>query len=52
MDTTPLLGVGSKFCLCALMFAGRVGFITLLMGLAQGKGEPKYRYPQDNVIIN
>lgn len=52
LDTTPLLGEPGKIILVLLMFTGRVGLITLLMGIVQPKGQPKYRYPQESVIIN
>ena len=34
-----------------LMFVGRVGLVTVLMGFAKG-GIRRYRYPVDSVIIN
>ncbi len=52
LNTTPLLGEAGKIIISMLMFIGRVGLITLLMGIAQPKEYPKYRYPQDRIIIN
>lgn len=52
LNATPLLGDESKLLVSLLMFIGRVGFITLVMGIVKPKGNTKYRYPQDNIIIN
>lgn len=52
LNVTPLLGDESKVLVSVLMFVGRVGLITVLMGLVQHGGNPKYRLPQDDVIIN
>lgn len=34
------------------MFLGRVGMISLLVGVAGAHTDPPYRYPKDNIIIN
>ncbi|MEG1685840.1 MAG: potassium transporter TrkG [Bacteroides sp.] len=52
LDTTPLLGVPSKLIVAFLMFVGRVGVITLMLGLVRQKRITKYEYPKDNIIIN
>lgn len=52
LNATPLLGDDSKLLVSLLMFIGRVGFITLVMGIVKSKKNTKYRYPQDNIIIN
>lgn len=52
LNATPLLGEESKLLVSLLMFIGRVGFITLVMGIVKTKRNTKYRYPQDNIIIN
>ena len=31
---------------------GRVGLITLMLGIVKQKKNTKYRYPSDNIIIN
>lgn len=52
LNITPLLGDDSKILVSILMFVGRIGLITILMSLVQHGGNPKYRFPQDDVIIN
>lgn len=52
LNVTHLLGDDSKIAVTLLMFIGRVGLITVLMTTVQNPGDPKYRYPKDNVIIN
>ena len=37
--------------LCALMFVGRVGTITVATALALGRRERPYRYPEENPIV-
>lgn len=37
--------------LCALMFVGRVGTITVATALAMGRRERPYRYPEENPIV-
>lgn len=34
------------------MFIGRVGLITLMLGIIKQKKKTKYHYPKDNIIIN
>ena len=52
LNITPLLSDDSKVLVSILMFVGRVGLISLLMSWVQHNGNPKYRLPQDDVIIN
>lgn len=52
MDITAQLSNASKVVVTVLMFIGRVGFITLLMSFIKTDNQPKYRYPQDHIIIN
>lgn len=52
LDATPLLSDPSKLIVSFLMFVGRVGMITLLLGVIRQKRVTKYRYPSDNIIIN
>ncbi len=52
LNITPLLADNSKVIMSVLMFIGRVSLITILMSVIQQKGNTKYRYPKDNVIIN
>lgn len=52
LDATPLLSNPGKLIVSFLMFVGRVGMITLLLGVIRQKRVTKYRYPTDNIIIN
>jgi Trk-type K+ transport system membrane component len=52
LNITPQLSSLGKFLIATLMFIGRVGIITLLMGFIQPKKYTKYRYPSDNIFIN
>lgn len=52
LDVTPTLGTASKCVVSFLMFVGRVGMITLLMGIVRQQRITNYRYPTDNIIIN
>lgn len=52
LGATPLLSVGGKAIICAAMFVGRLGLLSLLAGFAAGKHEPAIELPEDNLIIN
>lgn len=52
LGITPLLSVPSKILLCTAMFLGRVGMISLLVGVVGIHTDPPYRLPSDNIIIN
>lgn len=52
LDLTPNLGMNSKLLVSVLMFVGRVGLITLMMGIIRPKRFTKYKYPSDDIIIN
>lgn len=52
LDLTTTLETPSKLVVSSLMFIGRVGVITLMMGIIRQKKITKYRYPSDNIIIN
>lgn len=52
LNATPLLCDTSKLLVSLLMFIGRVGVITLILGVVKQKKNTKYRYPSDNIIIN
>lgn len=52
LNATPLLSVPGKLIVCFLMYIGRVGVITLILGILRQKKITKYRYPSDNIIIN
>lgn len=52
MGITPALPVASKVVLCLAMFVGRVGLLSLLMGLVRQSANPPLTLPEDNLIIN
>lgn len=52
LGVTPLLSPSSKILLCTAMFLGRVGLISLLMGIVGSRTEPRARFPEDSLIIN
>lgn len=52
LNLTPTLCDASKLLVSLLMFIGRVGLITLMLGIIKQKKNTKYRYPSDNIIIN
>lgn len=52
LNLTPLLGTDSKLLIVLLMFVGRVGLITLMLGIIRQKKHTKYRYPCGQIIIN
>ncbi|WP_294629295.1 TrkH family potassium uptake protein [uncultured Bacteroides sp.] len=52
LNLTPKLCDASKLLVTVLMFIGRVGLITLMLGIVKQKKNTKYRYPSDNIIIN
>ena len=52
LNLTPSLCDASKLLVALLMFIGRVGLITLMLGIVKQKKNTKYRYPSDDIIIN
>ncbi|MDE6100433.1 MAG: potassium transporter [Paramuribaculum sp.] len=52
LGATPLLSIPSKLLLCVAMFLGRVGIISLLMGLVRKNPQTTAHYPSDSIIIN
>ena len=52
LNASPLLRDESKLLVALLMFVGRVGLITLMLGIVKQKKNTKYRYPSDDIIIN
>ena len=52
LGVTPLLSPASKILLCTAMFLGRVGMISLLVGVAGVHTDPPYKFPKENIIIN
>lgn len=51
MDFTPKLKVASSIIIIFLMYAGRVGILTLALALGQTKTTAEIRYPVDNLLI-
>lgn len=52
LGATSMIGTGAKILLCTAMFAGRVGIISILLGLAGSHRDTAMHYPKENVIIN
>ncbi|MCM1029553.1 MAG: hypothetical protein NC342_01560 [Pseudoflavonifractor sp.] len=52
LGATPLLSTASKLILCAAMFLGRVGIISLMAGIAGRRHDSFAVFPTDNLIIN
>lgn len=52
LGATPLLSEPGQIMICVAMFIGRVGLLSLLIGLVAGKHEPAIELPEDNLIIN
>ena len=52
LGLTPALGEAGKLFVSLLMFIGRVGVITMVLGFVPPQKHTKYKYPDDNLIIN
>lgn len=52
LNATTLLHDSSKLLVSSLMFIGRVGLITLMLGIIKQKKLTKYQYPSGEIIIN
>lgn len=52
LGITADLSTGSKILLSTAMFIGRVGIISLLIGMAGNHSDIPVEYPTDNIIIN
>ena len=52
LNLTPLLGTPSKLLVALLMFVGRVGLMTMMLGIVKQKKQIKYQYPSGQIIIN
>ena len=48
---TPKLSYSTKFLLILLMFAGRLGPLTIAIAFAKREVKGTYRHPEENVII-
>ncbi len=51
MNFTPNLKTASSVIIIFLMYAGRVGILTLALALGQTKATAEIRYPVDNLLI-
>ena len=52
LGLTTALGEAGKLFVSLLMFIGRVGVITIVLGFVPPQKHTKYKYPDDNLIIN
>lgn len=52
LGITDALCDASKILLCTAMFIGRVGMLSLLIGIIGQKRDVPVKYPTDNIIIN
>lgn len=52
LGVTPQLGNGGKIVLMVLMFIGRLGVLTLLLGIIRPQKGAHYRHPSGEIIIN
>lgn len=52
LGLTPALGEAGKLFVSLLMFIGRVGVITIVLGFVPPQKHTKYKHPDDNLIIN
>lgn len=52
LGVTPMLSTASKAVLISAMFLGRVGIISLLIGVTGNRHDYPVQYPTDNIIIN
>lgn len=51
MSLTPVLSSMSKIIIIILMYAGRVGILTLTLAFGRKKNLAEIRYPLDNLLI-
>ena len=52
LGLTPALGEAGKLFVSLLIFIGRVGGSTMVLGFVPPQKHTKYKYPDDNLIIN
>lgn len=52
LGLTPELSSASKFTLCVAMFLGRVGLLSILIGLLGNRRADLENFPEDHIIIN
>ncbi len=51
MGVTPKLNDLQKYALILMMFAGRVGPLTLAFSLSRGDGEKSLTYAEEGVMV-
>lgn len=51
LHTTPLLSDNGKIVVLLLMFIGRIGIMTLLLGIVRQSKNNKFNYPTDDIVI-
>ncbi|MEQ8531849.1 MAG: potassium transporter TrkG, partial [Imperialibacter sp.] len=52
MGITSSLSTGSRLVIILIMFIGRVGALTLLVGMLRRVQTLRYRYPNEELFIN
>lgn len=52
MNTTPILSDFGKLVITLLMFAGRIGILSIVLCVLKKSTIRQIRYPKDNIIIN
>ena len=52
LGLTPTLSNAGKLTMVVMMFIGRIGILTLMLGIVRQKRHTKYRYPGGQIIIN
>ncbi len=50
LGVTPSLGTASKIIIAFLMFAGRVGWITLLLAFIEKRSDPPLERPEEKIF--
>lgn len=51
LGITPELSTASKFVIVLIMFIGRVGALTVIIGMVQKVGSQNYKYPTESIYI-
>lgn len=49
---TPFLSIGGKWVLIVTMFVGRLSMLTFMVAFFKQVTYLKYRYPQEDILIN
>jgi trk system potassium uptake protein TrkH len=51
MNYTPGLTTSGKLIIALVMFVGRIGPLTLALGLAKRRQRSDYRYAEESVMV-